>query len=229
MVEYIYIVLKEAVLVTVIMMIIRGALREKHIMTKALVCFLVSLGFLIVSGVSFAFDCVVNKTPILDNLNIVAFGATSIVYMIIEIIQLSKKNKYAGKVKKKMIYTYHEKDEYIYVVYKFQDNIFLTKNTNKGIIIKLKRQEFVDDAIASLNDKMKVKVIGNVERLGMVTQKGEKRDDVYYCYLINVENESINDKLDQVSIYKIGEIDCEKFDKFIIIKLLMGNEFDEIM
>ena len=229
MAGYIYIVLKEAVLVTIIMVIIKGALRDKHIMTRALVCFLVSLAFFLVSCVSFVFDWVINKTPILDNLNTLAFGATSIVYMIIEIVQLSKKNKFAGRVKKKMVYTYHEKDEYIYVLYKFQDNIFLTKNTNKGIIIKLKKQEFADDAITSLNEKMKVKVIGNVERLGIVTCKGEKRDDVYYCYLINVENYSINDKLDQVSIYRIGDVDCEKFDKFIILKLLMGNEFDEIM
>ena len=40
---YIYIVLKEIVLVSIIMMIVRGIVRDKHIVTKGLVSFLVSL------------------------------------------------------------------------------------------------------------------------------------------------------------------------------------------
>ena len=76
---------------------------------------------------------------------------------------------------------------------------------------------------------MKVKTIGSTERLGIVTCKGEKRDDVYYCYLINVDSFVASEKLEQINVYQMSDIECEKVDKFIILKLLMGNEFDEIM
>ena len=226
---YIYIVLKEIVLVSIIMMIVRGIVRDKHIVTKGLVSFIVSLCLFIIGGICFVIDCIIKKTPIIDNIDILAFIITALIYVIFSITQIAKKNKFASNVKKKMVYTYHEKNEYIYVIYKFQDFIFLTKTSHKGVIVKLKKQEFADDAISSLNDKMKVKTIGSIERLGIVTCKGEKRDDVYYCYLINVDSFVASEKLEQINVYRMSDIECEKIDKFIILKLLMGNEFDEIM
>ena len=57
-------------------------------------------------------------------------------------------------------------------------------NENKGYVYKMKKSEFTDEVIESILKKFNITLKYDVDRIGMLTVKEDKKDLVYYCYLI---------------------------------------------
>lgn len=225
---YVLAFLKMFVLISLIMLIVRGIFRNSHIIYKGLGYFLVSLAIFTISIISLIADYGF-KNEVTTNGYITYIGVitTSIGYLIYGSLILAKRNKFAKNVKKKMVYTYKEKDEYVYILYRNDTVFYLLKDTNTGIQTKLKKNEYADDCINKINEKLNVQVEWGLDRLGTVTIRGEKRDQVYYCYVIEISNVMDDNRFIWATNYEITSLDIPDFDKFIILKCLIGNEFDE--
>ena len=170
-------------------------------------------------------DTQLNENPLLY----IYFIASALIYLIYGIIRFIKAQKLSRPVHKKMVYTYHLKNEYVYVVFKHTSLIYLQKDSNVGIKIGLKKTEFADDIVTQLCQKLNIKINDDsINRLGTCTHKGEKYDDVYYCYMIEVDDPINDNKLIWFNSYDITSINIPDIDRFIILKLLMNKNFDEI-
>ncbi len=143
------------------------------------------------------------------------------------------------KVKKttKPIPTIVDEHEFVYVVFKRNDNYLLKK-------IKVSGEDYYTTLIEKLNnkiffhDEMIKHIIGqfglreeshnhdvNYKLVGEVT-KHEKIDNHYYCYVVNVEE--INDKLrDYVEInpYDLINYQMNDFDKQILYHIILKDYF----
>lgn len=221
--------LKIFVMVSFLMFIIKGIVRDRHVSKKGLVYFLVSLCLLIIGVVAFFVDRALGLQLNNDPLLYVYFVVSTIIYLIYGITLLCKGKKLPKKIKKEMIYTYHKKDEYVCILFKHNSLVYLTNETNIPIKLKIGKSDFADDIVNSLIEKMNVKLtFEGIERVGIVTHKGDKVDDVYYCYLVEVEDPINNNKLHWINSYEIPSLDLSDLDRFILLKTLMREEFDEI-
>ena len=227
--SYIVPFLKIFIMVSFLMFIIRGIVKDCHVSKKGLVYFLVSLCLLIVGVVAFFVDRAMalqlNDNPLLY----VYFIASTIIYLVYGIVLMCKGKKLPKKIKKEMIYTYHKKDEYVCILFKHNSLIYLTKDTNFPLKFKIGKTDFADDVVNGLIERMNIKLtFEGVNRIGVVTHKGDKVDDVYYCYLVEVEDVINDNKLQWVNSYEVTRLEVPDLERFIILKTLMREEFDEV-
>ena len=158
---------------------------------------------------------------------------TSGVYLIISVvflfINLRNKEKFykAKPIKKKMIYTVRPKEDYLYVFYRYMDEIYLLKDTHSGIRYKLKRNEFSDDALKRVNESIGVSVFDEIERNGMITVDMGSSDDVFYCYMIDVSERIENEHLETIKMSDVDKAGLLDFDKFVILNCFIKHNFDE--
>lgn len=156
-------------------------------------------------------------------------GGYALLSLILMIVKFKDNERYykVKPVKKKMVYTYHQKIEYVYVFYRYQEYLYLLKDTHGGIRYKLKKMEFCDDAIKTINVSVGIKLDEEVDRRGIVTVKGEQSDDVYYCYLIDLPELMKIEMLDIVKSDELPTLPLMDFDKFIIFNSLIKDDFNE--
>lgn len=224
---YPLIIIKQIVVVLLIMFIIGGIVRNKHIVTRGLTYLIASLVLFAIGLVCVIYDLKTYESFSIDCLEAIVFGGTSFIFTIYGIILLSKKNKFAKKTKVKMVYTYHEKEEYVFLLYKHNEDVFINNTTNSGIIIKLRKKDFADDIITKVNKQYAIVKGDSFYQSGKLTFKGEKKDKLYYCYLIDIKNEILNNEFHLVNKYQISDLECEKKEKYIMIKLITEDNFEE--
>lgn len=154
----------------------------------------------------------------------------SLLFFVIFLVNFIKNRKFlaAKNIKKKMVYTYHTKIEHLYVFYRYANYIYLVKDTYAGINYKLKKMEFTDDAIKSINKSADILDDIDADRSGMITVKGQTLDHVYYCYKIDLESRLDNDMFVEVEAKDLATLPMQDFDRFVIYTSLMKNDFDEI-
>ena len=103
----------------------------------------------------------------------------------------------------------------------------MLKDKNTGINYKLKKTEFVDDVVSKIVSKYTSNFEKDYDKLGTIIRKIDKIDNIYYCYVIDV-NESLDDSLfTAVDGFRVNEMNISDLDKFVIIKSLIGLEFNE--
>ena len=158
---------------------------------------------------------------------------TSGIYFILSIVFLfmnfnNKDRFYKTKpIKKKMIYTVRPKEDYLYVFYRYMDEIYLLKDTKTGIRYKLKRNEFSDDALRKVNESIGLNINDEIERNGMVTVNMGSSDDVFYCYMIDVSERINNEHLEPIKMSEVDNAGLLDFDKFVILNCFIKHNFDE--
>lgn len=230
---YVYEIIRQLIIISIIVFIVNGAFTNKHIFIRGIAVSVTSFILFALGLISFIVDFNSDNENtfiniVINNIGSLSFTIFSLGYLIFGITLIFKKNKFAKNIKKKMIYTYHEKEEYIYVLFKNNDHIFLTENDNSIYKVKMKKSEFADDLLIKITQKYSLDIISGTDRLGIITEKGEKKDNVYYCYILDINNQMI-EKFIKFDVSRISSLDVSRIDKLIIIKLLMGKEFDEII
>lgn len=223
-----YVIVAAILILGVTFLILNGALREKTSKTKGIVYICVSIFYSLLFLGAYIID--INNAIIYPERYYMYFIGSGILFMLTFGLPniFSRKAKFVPlKENKKMVYTYKEKEEHLYVVFKSQSKVFLNKDLC-GIDLRLKRNEFTEDALSKVLDEYKAVPLYDVERIGMVTVKGDHKDLVYYCYLIDVLELSKKD-LEAVDVYELVNIDIPETDKYIIFNCLRGEEFDKII
>ena len=239
--DYIIIFTKMFVLISFLIFIVRGIVREKHIRTKGIVQLIISTLLLIIGIVALIIDYQIGKLYDDNIFYYIFFSASALIYAIFGIVLLLKSKNFAAPLKKEIVYTLHQKIEYIYLLYKYNNKFYVQKETNTGIIYKMKKTEFSDDVVNKLNNKyLSENGIRNsdisddisddiidIDKIGTITREENKLDHVYYCYLISLQNELVSDEFVELDNLKVSELDIPSLDKYIIIKCLMGSKFDD--
>ncbi len=171
---------------------------------------------------------IANPTILYDPIYYIVLMASSILPVIFGLYLIFKYRDYgfSKTIKKKMVYTYNKKNEYVYIIYKYLDNIYLLKDINSGIKYKLKNNEFSDEVVIKLNNNFSFYTEKNLNKNGIVRVKGEKVDDIYYCYVINFNTEIRDNKFEMYNIYNLNDVTMTDLDRFIILNNLMKSDFD---
>ena len=223
---YIILFLRMLVIVSFVMFVTRQIVKEKHIKTKGITYLIVSLSLTLVGVVSLIID--LNTYLIFEDMwYYILFIASCLIYVIGAIIVLVKSKNFAGPVKTKIVYTLKEKVENVYVLFRYEGSLYVLKDKNTGINYKLKKTEFVDDVVSKIVSKYTSNFEKDYDKLGTIIRKIDKIDNIYYCYVIDV-NESLDDSLFiAVDGFRVNEMNISDLDKFIIIKSLIGLEFNE--
>lgn len=225
-------IIQVTLVISLVLFIIFNALKNKGKRVQSLVLMCVSIFFTLFFVFALLFDNIIqsgNVTQYFDNRLYYVLIVISVVYFILFLIMfIHNRGFIAAKViKKKMVYTYHDKEEYIYVFYIYGNYIYLLKDNYAGIRYKLKKMEFSDDAIRTICKSFNLKLDFDPERSGMITIKGEKVDQIYYCYKIDLDYELNSDMFVKVDALKLTELPMQDFDRFVIYNCLMKYDFDE--
>ena len=204
---------------------------------RYLILTLSSLGILLLFGVIALFDNYIIPKSIDNNYRLklyIYFLAVAFIYFVVFLVLLLthlssfRFEKSIKKEKKKVIYTVHEKNEYLYYFFSYLNDIYVLDETLTGKKYRLRRDEFSDDALNKILDYYNLdNAIAN--RHGILTVKGEKRDDVYYCYMIELTEDREFSDLIKISKYDFTSRDVNRIDKYIIIKCLSSANFDETL
>lgn len=121
-----------------------------------------------------------------------------------------------------------DKKEYLYLVLAHNNDIFLEKNNNRGVIIKLGKRDFHDEAISEVAKKYNLFVTSSdYQRIGecSVVNDKEKVVALYHAYLIKLTSDIENNNFDKVSKLEITKLKFKKIDKQIIFRSLLEEEF----
>lgn len=150
-----------------------------------------------------------------------------VLYFVLFIIKYRQNQFKEPVIKKKMIYTVHNKKEYIYCFAKYNEYIYLLDGVQTGIKYHLKKNEFCDEAIKKVTAHFGELDYFDLRRNGILTVKGEKEDDIYYCYMIELNHELDMKGFNKISIYDVNNLNLERIDKYIILKCLTDNDFTD--
>ena len=222
-----YLILKIFAIIGFIELVIFGI--SKFFQKRFLVSFISSSIVFIIFGAFFLLDFYVFGTNILPKIYMY-FIIISFLFVVLFFTLFLKKRRHEtftkNKVeKKKMVYTVHNKNEYIYCFAKENEYIYLLDGQMTGIKYHLRKNEFCDEAIKKVTKSFGDIDYFDLRRNGIITQKNEKEDDVYYCYMIEF-NEPFDMKgFKKVSIYDINNLNLDRIDKYIILKCLTDNDF----
>jgi len=225
----VYVIVTALAINGLILFIINGAFRESSLKKKGIALLITSLILIVIYAFAFVFDYI-NKTLTYPIQYYIYFIGASVLYLLaFAIPPLYKGIKYGyGEVRKeKMVYTYHKKEEHIYLIYKYNTYVYLTKDNLSGIDYQMKSNEFTDDVLSKINNKYNASIKFDIERSGMITVKGEKIDKIYYCYLIELDQELDDDNFELKNVYEIPDLLIPEFDKYLLLNSLMGEYFEK--
>ena len=234
--ELLFAIFKLVLIPSIFMFLAFNATRSLGKRNRYLVLMLVSFVLLVAFVISYVADCVLPHgsvdayfSPFIYYVLMISSGSYFILALVFLIIYFKNNERYykAKPVKKKMIYTVRPKEDYLYVFYRYEDQLFLLKDTHAGIKYKLKKSEFSDDALKKVNESVHAGDIEDVDRKGMVTVEMNGHDEVFYCYMIDLSYPLDCEYLDIVKMSDIDKANLMDFDKFVILNCLLKENFDE--
>lgn len=217
-----------AAVCAVIYLILNGILHEKSRRAKGIAFSIVSLVYAIIFIFAFIFDKLAQlKNP--DRYYFYFVGVAIIYFLVfaLPLLLTSKKTFYGVKGSNKMVYTYKPKEEHVYIVFKYNNYLYLRKDTNTGIDVKIGKNQFSDDIINYCIKKYNIDYLGEFEKNGIVTIEQEKKEQVYNCYLFEINEELFTGEFEKKYIYELGEITIPDLDKYIILNCMTGEYFDK--
>lgn len=234
--QYIYAAFKIILIPTIFMFLAFNATRLLGKRRRYLVLSLVAFVLLTAFVIAYIVDCVLPHgsvdfyfSPFIYYVLIISSGLYFVLSMVFFFINFRNNERFykAKSVKKKMVYTVRPKEDYLYVFYRFIDEIYLLKDTHTGIRYKLKKSEFSDDALKKINESMNLDLSDEIERNGMVTVDMDSHDEVFYCYMIDIDKKLESGYLEAIKTTDLDKISINDFDKFVILNCFVKNNFDE--
>lgn len=128
-------------------------------------------------------------------------------------------------LRKKTISKYYFTD-YIYMFYRYDNIIYLQNKKNKyfGLSFKLKPTDYHDSFIMDVNKKYNINSQINVQKIGKLTSK-EKRK-IYHCYVVNLFDDLDIKNLEKVNAYKLTDYQMDDFDKNLMFRMILRDQFD---
>ena len=234
--KLVYSIFKLILIPTIFMFLAFNATKSLGKRNRYIVLLVVSFVLLLAFLISYIVDCVLPQgnveyyfSPFIYIVLIIASGFYVVLSFIFLLLNIRNNERFfkAKPIKKKMVYTVRPKEDYLYVFYRYEDNLYLLKDTHSGIKYKLKRGEFSDDALKKVNESVKLTEMEDIDRNGMVTVEMNSHDEVFYCYMIDLSYPLDCDYLETVKMNELENVNFMDFDKFVILNCLLKTNFDE--
>ena len=212
----------------VLFLILNGIMHEKSRRAKGIAFTIFSVVYSLIFVFAFIFDKTANlKNPDRYYLYFISVGILFFLVFALPLLIKSKKTFYGVKGDNKMVYTYKPKEEHVYIIFKYNNYLYLKKEVYTGIDIKLNQRQFTDDVLNYYIKKYDIDYISEFEKNGIITVKQDKKEQVYYCYLIEINEELFNGDFEKKYIYDLTETMIPDLDKYIILNCLTGEFFDK--
>lgn len=218
--------LRVFILITFVMAIAYGATRNVHVSKRGLVFTIISGAILVFVATSYFIDDKNNNLYNGYEMPYIHYMIASTIYLIYGIFLLLKATKLPSAPKRtKMVYTYHQRTEYVCICIMNSGKVLLTEK-NEPIIVRIKKKEFADEVLEKYLQKNNF-ITTHSERIGKLTVKNKKIDDVYFCYLVNVEN--CEENKNWVNAKEILSLEINKNYKYMLCKIFIKEEFDDVL
>ena len=223
-------IISKAVVVFFIYIILNRALSNLSYSKKYYILFFISLGISVLFYLAYLYDK--NTNTIYSPYRYFSYIGSSAIFALYSLIktvgktrknQFKKYNHYSNK-KVERISRAHYK-EYLYLLFEYKGEYLLkqTKQTYSGMNIRLKKGKFHDEEIKRLVERYN-------GRISDVTMYGEyvdsKNKEVYYCYLITLDEEINLKKYKWYQFSRIRFLEFADFDKEIVDRLLLKDNFE---
>lgn len=206
-------------------LILNGIINTANFKKRALINFI--FGGVLTTLYTVVFILDKQTTTIYTDLEYLSFILSSLLYtLIISISQyikgVNKRQRFTDKYK-----TVLDKKEYLYLLYRFENNVYLEKENHSGIVIKLGKRDFHDEKI--IGESRKYSLIINeddFEKIGEYIVKNKKgKDDVYHCYLVTLKEELKSMEYIPFDKKEIVNLDFSSIDRQIIFRILLQEKF----
>lgn len=117
--------------------------------------------------------------------------------------------------------------EYLYVIGRNGQDLYLFEDKQKyhGLLLRLKKTDFHDEAIRNFERKNNLCVVKEEEVIrGKITFTKQKK--IYHCYMFTIKEGNVLTKTHLVPGLKLGEYPIDDLDREIIMRLMLKEPFD---
>lgn len=225
--QYMLLFVGMIVTVGVIFYIINNIVKTINYAKRGLTNLITTVILIAIFVVSYFIDANTNKVFLgMPVIYFVFVGITALIGVTLTVTFFSRaKSKFHRVLNKVPVYTVKEKDTYLYFVFKYKDYVYINKTTSSGLVVKMKKNQFVDDIIGEvIKENRLVLEDENCKPMGQVTIKG-KKNTVYDCFLLEVLEEPFLEDYYRVDKFDLIKWEINVFDKSIIMRLILGDEF----
>ncbi|HHU55604.1 MAG TPA: hypothetical protein GXZ48_02785 [Acholeplasmataceae bacterium] len=218
---------KSLAVTVLIFFIINNAFSTHNYKRKALIFFLTGLILLLGMFIAHLFDRFVLDYKIFPARYFAFPIAVLIVTIFLVSINLYRGNKYHHKLKGYERQVNNE-ENYLYVLYQYKDYYYLYKNndTLSGDVVKFSRNIYFHDQMINVRiNQLKLNPKA-VNYIGKFSASEKQKDFVFFCYLVELNNDDHLEKFIKVDMYEIQNLKTLDFHKNIILRILIKEEFD---
>lgn len=211
-----------------ILFIVNSALSTSNYKKRAFINFLICLILTIVFGVSYYLDFYVFKKTYELYIYLFFIGSSFLYLIFVPLIMYKKAGRYTHAFRKKEFIKQEEKiKDFVYIIYKYNDYIYL--NNNSGIIRKIRANDYEKKIIEEINNVNKLTINNvNIKKYGVMTictNHKKNKHDRYSCYLIEINKSLNNKKYEKVYKNDLVERNLNYIDQQIIYRLMIGDDF----
>lgn len=224
MYEYLLSILSALVLVGLIFFIITNAFATRNYKMRALIFFLVAIVLLLGCVGGYFYD--ISTGEGIKIINYIIFpGAVILVSGVLIFTNLIKAKRHHHHLRGYRHRQVDDIEQYLYIVYKVNGNYYLKleEEQYQGDIYKFARNIFFHDEMLNrvLEDKQQTAV--KTELVGVLEMILKKKRQ-YFCYKVEL-SEAI-DGFSEVNQFEIGDIKASELDKQIILRIVIGEQFN---
>lgn len=210
-----------------IFFIVNGIIKTSNIRMRALVFLLFGISLFLIFLISLIIDYEGGNLLKYYSKHLLYIFSSLLIALFVSIPMFITANKnyirLRNPIKSKV--NYHEK-EYLYIIYKYNDHIILEDKNGKysGIISLMKNSYFHDESLKKYNNKLGINDY-TANMLGTVNVKG-KKNNLYYCYLVNINNNISNSKFKEINQYQLLSLNIDDFNKQVLLRMMIGEKFE---
>ncbi|NLD27133.1 MAG: hypothetical protein GX661_07215 [Acholeplasmataceae bacterium] len=203
--------------------ILNEALKNLKYKIRGLINLIVSLVLSVAVGVTLWLDY--RGGSLLQYYYYFVFIGVALIYGFAYAYYQLKYVRRTSRLNKRIISKYYFTD-YLYVVYRFENNFYLQKNKDKyqGIVLKLGKSDFHDSMLLNLNKRLQISKRFDINKVGKYTERLKRK--VYYCYVIDLLEQEDISGLEMINAYNLINVNQNDFDKEILYRIILGEVFD---
>lgn len=230
--EYIKTCLYAIIPMAIICIIINNAIPSSNYAKRAFVFTLVLVGLILLFGGGVIFDYYYFGQRQFRHYQYYLAGGSIVLmvlgFIIYNLVKAKKYNHHLGKASSRS-----EKDvaQFLYIVYRYGGMYYINKEEKNGqslysaTVVPFNRGcFFYDDMFNKYIKENDVKVL-DYNLIGTATIY-QKKKMIFYCMMVDITSCDITNELEAISPYEIYKLEMLDFHKTLIMRILIGEQFN---
>lgn len=230
--EYIKIIIYASLPMAIIFFIINNIITAKNYAKRSLILSIILASNLLLFGGAMLFDYYIyGNSPFTHYQYYLAASSMILInigFVTYNIIQTFRYHHHLGGANKN-----YQKDinQYLYIVYRYGGMYYLKKENRNGNDLYTgdcipfgKGSFFYDEAFNKYAANTKIE-ISDYSYIGSATSN-QKKKMVFYCFLVDLASEDNLDDFEKISPYEIVSVNMLDLHKTLIMRILIGEQFN---